>query len=330
MRNAPTWVCNYAKYILFGRLIRHKVQGRLLPPRAVHVGVDMGRSFSVFLFCLAMDPIYHYMNRIPRVLSVQGYIDDNTLQDQDMTLPGSVESTNAINVVGRQGFKLTSIPVGKLSAPTVSPFQSNPCLGGSKVKLFSGKKKYPTARAAILSAILSQKTLLLARADKCIGLTPREACGILNGTDYTPICPLLALECNCRCKTALVINSPLPSWVLRQLDQSGFGAHCIQGVATSLGLLLLGRAQLSDRDLWTVTTHPTTLKQINPKAAEKFIHRLRLFRQPVLSVVSKSIAFNTFAQSVVLYTTSYFGAATEDSSNATCSSNGTLTRTKLD
>ena len=49
MRNAPTWVCNYAKYILFGRLIRHKVQGRLLPPRAVHVGVDMGRSFSVFL-----------------------------------------------------------------------------------------------------------------------------------------------------------------------------------------------------------------------------------------------------------------------------------------
>ena len=156
-----------------------------------------------------------------------------------------------------------------------------------------------------------QKTLILARADKCIGLTSREACGILNGTDYTPICSLLALECNCRCKTALIINSPLPSWVLRQLDQSGFGAHCIQGVATSLGLLLLGRAQLSDRDLWTVTTHPT-LKQINPKAAEKFIHRLRLFRQPVLSVVSKSIAFNTFAQSVVLYTTSYFGAATED------------------
>ena len=92
----------------------------------------------------------------------------------------------------------------------------------------------------------------------------------------------------------------------------GFGAHCIQGVATSLGLLLLGRAQLADRELWAVTSHPTTVKQINLKAAEKFVHRLRLFRQPVLSVVAKSIAFNTFAQSVVLYTTSYFGAATED------------------
>ena len=30
--------------------------------------------------------------------------------------------------------------VGKLSALTVSPFQSNPSLGGLKVKLFSDKK----------------------------------------------------------------------------------------------------------------------------------------------------------------------------------------------
>ena len=141
---------------------------------------------------------------------------------------------------------------------------------------------------------MPQKTLILIRADKCLGLTPRESCDILQGTDYSRLSPLLAMECNCRCKTALVINTPLSSWVLRQIDQAGFGAHCIQGVATSLGLLLLGRAQLADKDLWALTTHPTTLKQINPKAAEKFIHRLRLFRQPVLSVVSKSIAFNTF------------------------------------
>lgn len=65
--------------------------------------------------------------------------------------------------------------------------------------------------------------------------------------------------------------------------------------------MLLGRA------LWKVTTHASTLKQINPKAAEKFVHRLRLFRQPVLSVVLKSIG-----KSVVLSTISYFGAATED------------------
>ena len=312
MRHAPTWVCNYAKYILFGRLIRHKVQGRLLPPRAVHVGVDMGRSFSVFLFCLAMDPIYHYMNRIPRVMSVQGYIDDNTIAGPGHDITWVSRVHKCYQCCHSAGFQIDQHSCWQAMSTDCPPFSFQPLSGRREGEAILRQKTHPTARAAILSAILSQKTLILARAEKCIGLTPREACRILNGTDYTPICSLLALECSCRCKTALVINSPLPSWVLRQLDQSGFGAHCIQGVATSLGLLLLGRAQLSDRELWTVTTHPTTLKQINPKAAEKFIHRLRLFRQPILSVVSKSIAFNTFAQSVVLYTTSYFGAATED------------------
>ena len=39
----------------------------------------MGRSFSVFLFCFAMDPLFHYLNRIPHVLSVQAYVGDTTL-----------------------------------------------------------------------------------------------------------------------------------------------------------------------------------------------------------------------------------------------------------
>ena len=312
MRRAPTWVCNYARYILFGRLIRHKVQGRLLPPRAVHVGVDMGRSFSVFLFCLAMDPIYHYLNRIPRVMSVQGYIDDNTIAGpgHDIAWVGRVHY--CYQCCRTAGFQIDQHSCWQAISTDCFPFPVRQVEDLRESLATDRLSTFPTARAAILATVLPKKTLILIRAGKCLGLTPRESCDILQGTDYSLISPLLVLECSCRCKTALVINAPLPSWVLRQMDQSGFGAHCIQGVATALGLLLLGRAQLADRNLWTVTSHPTTLKQINPKAAEKFIHRLRLFRQPVLSVVSKSIAFNTFAQSVVLYTTSYFGAATED------------------
>ena len=147
--------------------------------------------------------------------------------------------------------------VGKLLALTAHLSHSNHCLGGSKVRLSSGRRHTELHEQRFYRPSFHKRHSYL-HEPKCIGLTPREACRILNGTDYTPICSLLALECKCRCKTALVINSPLPSWVLRQLDQYGFGAHCIQGVATSLGLLLLGRSQLSDRDLWTVTTHPTT------------------------------------------------------------------------
>ena len=296
MRRAPTWVCNYAKYILFGRLIRHKVQGRLLPPRAVHVGVDMGRSFSVFLFCLAMDPIYHYLNRVPRVVSVQGYIDDNTIAG-----PGNdVEWVNGVQacyqVCRTAGFQIDPLSCWQAVSSDCRPFSLQPVAERPEGQVILRQPCHPTARSAILAAVLSQKTLILARARKCVGLTPREASRILNGMDYSPISSLLALECECRCKTALVINCPLPSWDLRQLDKAGFGAHCIQGVATSLGLLLLGRAQLSSQELWKITTHPATLKQINPKAAEKFVHRLRLFRQQVLSVVSRSIAFNTLSE----------------------------------
>ena len=56
-----------------------KVQGRLLPSRTIRQGVDMGRSFSVYLFCFAMDPLFHYLNRIPGVISVQAYVDDTTI-----------------------------------------------------------------------------------------------------------------------------------------------------------------------------------------------------------------------------------------------------------
>ena len=79
IRQCSPWVLQLAKYLLFGRRIRHKVQGRLLPPREVFSGVDMGRSTSVFFFCLAMDPIFVALNQVPRVLLVAGYVDDTTI-----------------------------------------------------------------------------------------------------------------------------------------------------------------------------------------------------------------------------------------------------------
>ena len=79
IRQCSPWVLQLARYLLFGRRIQHKVQGRLLPARAVHSGVDMGRSTSVYFFCLAMDPIFVVLHQIPRVLVVAGYVDDTTI-----------------------------------------------------------------------------------------------------------------------------------------------------------------------------------------------------------------------------------------------------------
>ena len=39
----------------------------------------MGRSTSVYFFCLAMDPIFVVLNQIPRVFVVAGDVDDTTI-----------------------------------------------------------------------------------------------------------------------------------------------------------------------------------------------------------------------------------------------------------
>ena len=81
-RGCPTWLVQYVMYLFTGRRVLHKVGGQLLPPRIIRQGVDMGRAFSVFMFCLAMDPIYWHLNKIPGIINVKGYVDDCTALGQ--------------------------------------------------------------------------------------------------------------------------------------------------------------------------------------------------------------------------------------------------------
>ena len=93
IRKAPAWLIAYTKFVLFHRRVTHKVQGRLLPSRTLRQGVDMGRSFSVYLFCLAMDPLFTYLNQIPGVLAVQGYVDDTTIAELRSLALRRIEAT---------------------------------------------------------------------------------------------------------------------------------------------------------------------------------------------------------------------------------------------
>ena len=73
----PYWVIIYCRHILFGRKVLHKIGAHCRPPLPLRTGVDMGRAFSVLLFCIAMDPWYHQVHKIPRVCINTGYMDDN-------------------------------------------------------------------------------------------------------------------------------------------------------------------------------------------------------------------------------------------------------------
>ena len=48
------WILCYCRHILFGRKVLHKIGSTFRPPLSIHNGVDMGRAFSVLLFCVAM------------------------------------------------------------------------------------------------------------------------------------------------------------------------------------------------------------------------------------------------------------------------------------
>ena len=108
IKRAPKWVITYTRFILFNRRVTHKVQGRLLPSRTILQGVDMGRSFSVFLFCFAMDPLFHYLNQIPRVLAVEAYVDDTTILGDAQTLDWIGKVSDTYHKVSTAGFIVDS------------------------------------------------------------------------------------------------------------------------------------------------------------------------------------------------------------------------------
>ena len=70
----------------------------------------MGRSFSVFLFCFAMDPLFHYLNRIPSVLAVEAYVDDTTIIGDAQSLEWIQKVSDTYQKVRTAGFIVRFAP----------------------------------------------------------------------------------------------------------------------------------------------------------------------------------------------------------------------------
>ena len=68
----------------------------------------MGRSFSVFLFCFAMDPLFHYLNRIPNVMAVEAYVDDTTIIGDAQSMDWIREVSLTYQKVSTAGFIVDS------------------------------------------------------------------------------------------------------------------------------------------------------------------------------------------------------------------------------
>ena len=278
---APMWVINVFRRLLHGRYIQHKIQGYLMPPRLVYSGVDMGRSSSVFLFCLAMDPILVALNSVPRVRLVSGYIDDTSLVGEvtpsfewlthTMSLIKSWESAG----IRMDVHQCWQIGVAKhLRCPLRSVFSLSDFPDVSDISPDIG---FPSLWEAALSLPLLLSPVVVVRAGSAVVLPAAEFFDSLQ-QGHPCLSELIAVKCSCRAKTALITNVELTPQQLSSIDQSGFGAHCLQGVTKNLGLPIHGSVQLNSSGSFEPADTPETFLSRCSKQLDRLRQRLKKYR----------------------------------------------------
>ena len=216
------WVLIYCRHILFGRKVLHKVGSCFRPPLRLNMGVDMGRAFSVLLFCVAMDPWYHHVNAIPRVLINKGYMDDNATGGQGLSWLLPAETL--INNFHTAGFQVLThscyqvIPLSQVSAPLP---HTEPCptvTWGFPSLLIAYKHAPPSPFYKLCSGSLS--ITVPSQWLSCLD--------ILSLPSYPHLLSLLHCSpCTCKCKTYLIPNFQLSDTDLLFLDSTPFGAKII-------------------------------------------------------------------------------------------------------
>ena len=276
IRQAPIWVIQLAQRMFFQRQIRHKVQGRLLPPRVVHSGVDMGRSTSVFFFCLAMDPIFVSLNSIPGVINVCGYVDDTTIvgrTDPHLDWPRTVMKmvrtwhSAGIRMDGHHCWRIgltcdyltpfdTLVPIDTIHPPPewITPHG------------------VPTLTATKFSLPHEVPYLVIARGTFALIVEWPTYISMLNGNSSL-LGMVAAVQCNCRSKTKILTNAFLTTHHIQELDTSGIGAQCLSDDTINLGLVVYGGISL-DEDGNTIMIPPQKgLPYFASKASRKMDRR---------------------------------------------------------
>ena len=332
-KGAPAWVIRYSRFVLFERRVTHKVQGRLLPSRVIRQGVDMGRSFSVFLFCFAMDPLFHYLNRIPKVLSVQAYVDDTTLVGDAQDLRWIQKVAQCYDDVRTAGFVVDSHSCYRSISNCTMRFGPTLMTSARLIQEWPGiisSPAYATATAAIQAVSRPGYNTLIVRVTRwpltpllvepedpskqhlAINLNFEQSREVGHGCQMHTIGSFSHIRCSCKSKSHIVTNFPMRPYALSGIEKAGYGVHAVTASAPALGLTLFGRIAFDEQGAWAECSPPTSLRESKPAPFQKFQQRLRSFSTPTLSIIARSTCFNTYILSVMPYTASYFGLSSTD------------------
>ena len=303
IRQCSPWVLQFARYLLFGRRIRHKVQGRLLPARNVHSGVDMGRSTSVYFFCLAMDPIFVVLNQIPQVLVVAGYVDDTTIVGRQTDPNWVREVFQNIRKWKSAGIVMDTHHCWQVGFSSRALDENilhrvEDVWGHVTPTHESGQA---TCSAALQHVPGYARRFVLRHGDHCIHMTS-AAIPRLVTEGHPMLCQLAASPCRCRSKTQLLTNVSYAAEQLFCLDQAGLGGQCIVPSTVNLGLTIHTgwTCQLTNETMVKLPLQ-LSLTTLLSKQLVKFRTRLAAANRANLSTHMKIIYFNTFSLSLFYY-----------------------------
>ena len=292
----------------------------------------MGRSFSVFLFCFAMDPLFHYLNRIPKVLSVQAYVDDTTLVGDAQDLRWIQNVAQCYDDVRTAGFVVDSHSCYRSISNCTMRFGPTLMTSARLIQEWPGiisSPAYATATAAIQAVSRPGYNTLVVRITRW-PLTPlpvepedpskqhlanlnfEQSREVGHGRQMHTIGSFSNIHCSCKSKSHIVTNFPMRPYALSGIEKAGYGVHAVTASAPALGLTLFGRIAFDEQGSWAECSPPTSLRESKPAPFQKFQQRLRSLRTPTLSIIARSTCFNTYILSVMPYTASYFGLSSTD------------------
>ena len=331
--SVPLADCLRAPSFLFHRRVSHKVQGRLLPSRTIMQGVDMGRSFSVYLFCLAMDPLFTHLNRIPGVLSVQGYIDDTTIAGNAQCLEWLVDVSQCYSSLRTAGFVVDPHTCYRACVTTYNRSRPSTCLSDEVEDKWPGlisAEGYSTALVAMAAhskpgynTVVVRVGVANTQLDGMVAIGQRLCiAGILAYQQFLDIRDshqmhqlgaFATIGCKCKSKSNILTNVPLRNSAIRKIEKSGFGVQTICGKAPSLGLALVGRYEFDVEGQFIQYVVPQGLDNHNAGPFRKLLDRLKSFSRPTLSITARCTGFNTFypecyAVYYLLFWTNNFGS----------------------
>ena len=232
-RATPYWILAYCRHILFGRKVLQKIKSHFRPPLAIHNGVDMGRAFSVLLFCVAMDPWYHYVHRIPQVLTNRGYMDDNATGGLGLQwLPEAQKLINHFSTAGLVVLTHSCYKIELLSSTpfTLPHYEILPHVTSGLPSLFQAYSSLPLT--GIIRLRSGNRAVTLHSSSLRFGNT-------LTCPSHPDVLTFLhTAPCNCKCKTFLIPSHRLSPEELTYVDSTPFGCKIIAPSATMLGLFL--------------------------------------------------------------------------------------------